>query len=322
MDILSDVLTQMRLQGTLYFRTAFTSPWSVRVPPYESVARFHYAHKGRCFVRISPAEEPVDLNQGDLVIVNRGASHVLYCDPTTEGQAENLEDVIEKSGFTGKGTLVYGPTGSHHETQLICGHFAFDKRARHPLIDRLPAYIHIRNYGEIAGPWMEHTLKVIGSEAGGEQLGSEIISLKLSEIIFAQAIRSYLASDINLGPGLKGFIDPRIGAVLNAIHADPGRNWDLSQLSQVAALSRTSFALTFNRLMSQTPNSYITQWRMQLARSMLEQSNRSILDIAIEVGYGSEAAFGRVFKKHFNLAPATYRRQYQGEYDEISPGLA
>lgn len=311
MDLLSDVLKQMRLKGTLYFRTAFTSPWSVRVPPYESVARFHYAHRGRCLVRINPAQSPVQLEQGDLLIINRGASHVLYCDPATEGQAENLETVIQESGFSGEGTLVWGEPGSNHETQLICGHFAFHENARHPLIDELPDHIHIRNYGEVAGPWMEHTLKVIGSEAGQDQMGSELITLKLSEIIYAQAIRSYLQSGAELNPGLQGFTDPRIARALKSIHADPGHNWTVENLAEIAGQSRTAFANSFTQLMNMTPLAYLTQWRMQLARNKLEESKDPIIAIAEAVGYGSEAAFGRVFKKYFETGPASYRRQAQ-----------
>lgn len=309
MDLLSDVLKHMKLKGTLYFRTAFTSPWSIRVPAFESVSRFHYAHRGRCLVRINPVENPVQLEQGDLLIITRGAAHTMYCDPATEGQAEQLEKVIEDSGFTGTGTLVYGEPGSHHETQLICGHFSFDPQARHPLIDELPPFIHIRNYHHDAGQWLENTLKVIGAEAGQDKMGSDLISLKLSEIIFAQALRTYLASAPELAPGLSGFADPRLAKSLKAIHVNPGHQWTLQELASIAGLSRTAFATTFTQLMSTTPLSYITRWRMQIAREMLLETKSPIIEVAETTGYQSEAAFSRVFKKYFDQAPATYRRQ-------------
>ena len=308
MDLLSDILSRLKFSGTLYFRTSFTSPWSIEVPAFEQVSRFHFAHRGRCLVRVDKRSHPVVLEQGDLVIITRGASHTLFCDPSTEHLAVKLDDVIQSSGFTGEGALVYGDPGTHHETQLICGHFAFAKDAYHPLIDALPAYIHIQNYGVAAGAWLEHTLRVIGQEAGQENMGSDLIALKLSEIIYAQALRSYLNSDGRNHKGLAGFTDPALARVLQAIHQSPEHPWSLEDLAKVAGLSRTSLANRFTAYMSMTPLAYITQWRMQIARQRLLDSNHPIIDIAESVGYQSEAAFGRVFKKYFDIAPATYRR--------------
>jgi len=309
MDLLSDILSRLRLAGTLYFRTSFTSPWSVRVPPFRNVARFHYAHSGRCFVRVGDAPEPVLLDQGDLIIITRGATHTLFCDPITEGAALTVDQVVEKSGFTGRGTLVYGEPGTNFETQLVCGHFSFDENARHPLIEALPPHLLIKDYGETAGPWMENTLRVIGAEAGRERMGSDLIALKMSEIIFAQALRTYLIDEGADKPVLAGFSDPAIAAALGAIHEAPGRAWTLNDLARIAGMSRTAFAGRFGQLLGMTPMTYITDWRMQIARQMLADTGTPIIDIAEETGYQSEAAFGRVFKKHFGTPPATYRRE-------------
>ncbi len=311
MDFLSDILSCLQMSGTLYFRTSFTSPWSIRVPSFENVARFHFAHKGRCLVRIEPDQAPVFLEQGDLLIITRGAAHTLYCDPITENQAVKLDRVVEESGFTGTGALVYGELGSDHETQLICGHFAFSKEANHLLIDTLPSYIHIQNYGEASGAWMENTLKVIGNEAGREQLGSDLIAQKMSEIIFAQALRTYLEGKGSDQPVLAGFADPNIARALAAIHKNPGYLWTLEGLAKMAGMSRTAFTNKFSQCMTTTPMGYITHWRMQIARRQLANSNEPIIAIAENVGYHSEAAFSRVFKKHHKEAPATYRRLIQ-----------
>ncbi len=311
MDLLSDILSQLQLNGTLYFRTAFTSPWSIRVPAFEQVSRFHFAHRGRCLVRIRTDEDPVLLDQGDLIIITRGAAHTLFCDPKTEGLAVQLDQVVAESGFTGRGTLVWGEPGTHHETQLICGHFAFDAHAKHPLIDGLPHFIHIKDYGHTAGTWMENTLKIIGAEAGQEKLGSDLIALKLSEIIFAQALRTFMEAESETANRLAGFNDPAIAKALKAIHQSPEHNWTLENLASLAGVSRTLLANKFTQCLNTTPLSYITQWRMQLARKHLMSSTRPIIDIAEDVGYGSEAAFGRVFKKHFDIGPATYRREHR-----------
>lgn len=310
MDLLSDILARLKLTGTLYFRTSFTSPWSVRVPEFENVSRFHFAHKGRCLVRVAESTEPVLLEQGDLIIITRGAGHTLFCDIATENEAMMLDRIVEESGFTGNGTLVYGEIGSSHETQLVCGHFAFDEYATHPIIDALPSFIHIRNYGEASGSWMENTLRVIGSEAGYERMGSDLIALKLSEILFAQALRTYIESEGQQNPVFAGFSDPRIAKALKAIHGQPSNNWTLEKLAKIAGMSRTSFSTTFANCMMASPLNYITQWRMQLARQQLLETHDSMIAIAETAGYQSEAAFGRVFKKHFLVAPATYRRQH------------
>ncbi len=310
MDMLSDILSHLELSGTLYFRTSFTSPWSIRVPSYENVARFHYAHKGRCLIRVGNELTPVKLEQGDLVIIMRGAAHTLFCDPTTEDLAVQLDDVIEQSGYDGTGALVYGGEfGSHHEAQLICGHFSFASNASHMLIDALPPHIHIRNYGESSGRWMENTLRVIGNEVGHAQMGSDLIGLKMSEIIFTQALRDYLSTEGADKSILSGFTNPNIARALSAVHKNPAYPWTLGELAKTAGLSRTSFAMRFVKCMSVTPMGYITKWRMQIASQKLLKTDDPIIKIAEDVGYQSEAAFGRVFKKYQQVAPATYRRQ-------------
>jgi len=311
MDLVSDILSHMRLNGTLYFRTSFTSPWGVSVPSFEGVSRFHFAHRGGCFVRVGSEPTLVPLEQGDLIIITRGAAHTLFCDPTTESDALTLDRVVEESGFTGKGTLVHGVPGTNHETQLVCGHFAFENDTSHPLIDALPSYIHIKDYGQDAGSWMQSTLQVIGQEAGRDRVGSDLIALKLSEIIFIQALRAYLHAEGANKPILAGFSDRQISKALDAFHNDPNSQWPLAALARVAGMSRTSFAIKFSRLLSMTPGNYITQWRMQLARRLLAESDAPIIEVAEKAGYQSEAAFSRVFKKHFALPPATYRRRRQ-----------
>lgn len=319
MDLLSDILSQLRLAGSLYFRTAFTSPWSVQVPSFRDVSRFHFAHRGRCFVRVAGGE-PVQLEQGDLIIITRGAAHTLYCDPATEKAAVMLDRVVEEAGFTGSGTLFYGPPEGDQETQLVCGHFAFDENASHPIIEALPCHIHIRNYGEQAGAWMENTLRVIGIEAGREEPGSGLIALKLSEIIFTQALRIYLSREGAGTPVWAGLAEPRIAAALKAVHQSPQNPWTLEALARTAGMSRTSFATVFARGMGMSAMGYVTLWRMQVARDLLVRTALPVVEIAERSGYGSEAAFGRVFKKQVGLSPARFRRRSRRD-DALLPAV-
>lgn len=307
MDLLSDILSMMRLSGTLYFRTAFTAPWGVAVPDFENVSRFHYVHRGRCFALVEGETDPVLLEQGDLIIVTRGAAHSLS-DPV-DAPARAVDRVVEESGFTGTGALVYGAEAGGHETQLVCGHFSFDEGAAHGLLDALPRFIQLKDYGGDTPDWLNDTLKLIGGEAGQNRLGADLIALKLSEIIYTQAIRKFLHGAGRSLPVLAAFADPQLHRALEAFHRSPAQAWSVGELASVAGMSRTAFSNRFNALMSDTPLSYLTSWRMQMARRMLLHSEIPIIEIAERTGYSSEAAFSRVFKRHFERPPAGFRRE-------------
>lgn len=312
MDIVSDILMRTNLRGSLYFHTCFSAPWGVDVPAYQRVARFHYAHVGNCFVRVEGHDGAVDLRQGDLLIVPRGSGHRLFSDPQGGDQALPLDRVVELSGFTGQGALVYGASPSQADVRLICGHFAFDDYVRHPLLDRLPPCLVVRNYGEKGGKWMKATLEMIADEAIDGQLGSSIIVMKMSEILFAQALRAYLAQDGAAAQSLAGFADPQILRALTAIHRAPAAPWTLAELAREAGLSRTGFAVRFARKMAVTPMRYLADWRMQLARHQLVHSREGLAEIAAVAGYISQAAFVRTFKKSNGVTPAAFRRALQG----------
>lgn len=307
LDYLSDILTRLSLRGTLYFRTSFTEPWGVRVPAYRDVARFHFAHRGEALVRIAGVKTPVHLAQGDLILVPHGTAHVLSCRHTGPDDALPLDDVLSQSGFPGHGTLVWGGEQSRQDTQLICGHFALAEGSRHLLIERLPPFIHLRGYGEEAGPWLEATLKVIGAEAGGARLGGDLIALKMSEAIFAQAIRAHIEQAATGPSDLAGFADPQLSRALAAFHRSPAEDWTVAAMARQAGLSRTGFAERFATLLGVTPMAYVTSWRMQIAREVLANRKLSVAEVAEISGYASESAFSRVFKKEMGSSPAAFR---------------
>ena len=310
LDLLSDILTHLSVRGTLYFRTAFTSPWGLAVPEYENVARFHFAHRGACLVAVEGSEKPVQLAQGDLIIIPHGAAHDLYCSPETKRAILPLDTVLERSGYDGTGVLVYGGGDEElGETQLICGHFSYEEHARHILMERLPPYIHLKNYGEAAGRWMEATLRVIGDEAGGHRMGGDLIALKMSEAILAQAIRSFIESHQAAQWGLDGFSNPHLARALDAFHKSPGKVWTVEALARIAGMSRTSFAVLFQRKMQMTPMQYLTTWRMEIAKRELANPATSLMDAAERAGYQSDSAFARVFKKETGMTPAGFRRR-------------
>lgn len=308
LDLLSDILTRLSFKGTLYFRTSFSAPWGVQVPSFENVARFHYAHRGEALVRLDGDAAPIQLAQGDLVIIPHGAAHTLSCRTTQPDDALPLDDVLEQSGFSGHGTLVWGGEDKSQDTQLICGHFALAQNSRHLMFDELPPVIHLRGYGNETGPWLEATLRVIGAEAGGTQLGGDLIAQKMSEAIFAQAIRAYIETKSNDEPGIAGFGDPHLSRALAAFHRAPAQVWTVAELAREAGLSRTGFAERFVSKLGTTPMGYVTSWRMQLARDALATKGLSVAEAAEVSGYASESAFSRVFRKEMGASPASFRQ--------------
>lgn len=309
LDLLSDILTRLSLRGTLYFRTSFTEPWGVKVPRFGDVARFHYVHRGECVLRVEGQNAEVRMAQGDLVLIPRGVAHTLTCRHSGSDDALPLDDVIERSGFKGYGTLVYGGAEPALETQLICGHFSLAPGSRHVIFDRLPPHIHIPDYGAEAGGWLEATLRVIGAEAGGARLGGDLIALKMSEAIFAQALRTYIESAKSETDALAGFADPRLARALAAFHRAPARSWSVADLAREAGLSRTSFAQSFAAKLGMTPLAYMTAWRMQIAREALAEKGLSVAEAAAACGYASESAFSRVFRNEVGVPPAAYRER-------------
>jgi len=316
LDLLSDILTNLSMRGTLYFRTSFTKPWGVAVPNYENVARFHFAHRGSCLVRVKGVAEPISLNQGDLIIIPHGAAHDLYCGHEAERKILPLDAVLERSGFDGSGVLVYGGEEPQSETQLICGHFAFEPKSRHILMERLPPYIHLTNYGESAGRWMEATLRMIGEEAGGRKMGGDLIALKMSEAILAQAIRSFIENGDADECALGAFSDKNLSQALNAFHKAPDERWTVETLANAAGMSRTGFAVQFQKQMQMAPMEYVTSWRMEIAKKILRKNNTSLTDAAESAGYASDSAFTRAFKKETGVTPAEFRKDENTDHSE------
>jgi len=308
MDVLSDILDTLRFNGSLYFTTILTAPWGIQVPHYENVARFHLAVGGECWVRVNGVADPVRLASGDMIIIPHGAGHDLM--DRLDTTILSLDNVLEKSGFQGDGYLVYGGGDKEGETKLVCGHFEFDQKFRHPLLEELPPYILITGKQAMDFSWFDNAMKFMSYEAQKTSMGNDAMIKRLSEILFIHAVRVWGQTE-NIQKGfIKALADQKVGRSLRAFHAEPAERWTIENLAQEAGLSRTIFATQFRSLMDMTPMQYVTLWRMQKACDLLLQDNMTTEWVAEKVGYQSPAAFSKVFKKSIGVGPGSYRREH------------
>jgi AraC-like DNA-binding protein len=305
MDVLSDILDLLQLKGTLYFRTAFTPPWSVAVPEYSRAARFHIAAQGRCHVQVG--DSVVVLDSGDMIVIPNGAAHVL-----SDGSgvpAEPLDDVLQETGYSGEGALVWGgDTAGEGETKLICGHFDFATGADHPLLRALPDYLHVTGEARARASWLDEIVRLITRQvfAGSPGVGASVI--RLSEALFIEVVRACAERDPRLHGLIEAMEDPRIGRALSLMHREPERAWSLDRLAREVGMSRSRFAERFNRLVGCAPMSYLLDIRLQAAMNLLSGGGEPVKRVAERVGYQSAAAFSRAFAQRFGYSPRDVRR--------------
>lgn len=305
-DALSQILDALKLRGSVYFHTHFTPPWGVRVPSFGNVARFHMAMRGDCWLRVEGVDQPIHLSTGDLVVIPHGTSHILS--DTKDRDAVDVDDVINQSGYAGHGALAIGGDNDDHACKLFCGHFEFEEGTMHPILGALPNFIHLPNTQTMNAYWLESVMRFVSAEIMGDKAGSDAIVHRLTEIIFIQVVRAFVDNVGDAAGSLAGVLNPQLSRCLSEVHTGPEKQWTVEAMAGKAGMSRTIFAERFTSLMGMTPLSYVTHWRMQVARRELVDTDHPLIEIAEQVGYGSEASFNRAFKRQFNVTPGEMRR--------------
>lgn len=303
MDVLSDILKKIKLSSAVYFKSDFSAPWGMDIPK-GAFAQFHIVTKGQCLLKTKG--QSIQLFTGDIVMFPLGASHWLA--DNEDSKRHNGQEVVQ-SILRGESLF----EGDKISTTLVCGHFEFDKNMGHPFVKALPAIIHITDAEKKEFLWLESIANLVIQEAGNEQSGSHIIVNKLGEILFIYTLRAYIQNNTSKKGFLAAIQDDRISSVLKVIHASPEKDWPLESLAQLAGMSRTSFANRFKILIGDTPFNYLTQWRLLQAKELLIESGKPVGEIAEEVGYQSEAAFNRVFKRRVNQTPLKFRQKFLSE---------
>jgi AraC-like DNA-binding protein len=305
MDVLSQILRTLKLYGSLYFRTDLSAPWGLEVPADPQAVRFHVVVQGTCWLRLAGAPQAMPLTTGDLALVPYGKAHQLSDGTSTP--CRPLLDVLQERQFAGHGVLRYG--GGGVLTQLVCGYFGFEPAASHPVLESLPEPLILCGAQTQQHHWLSTVIELITQEAGSNQLGASALVDRLSEVLFIQILRTYVAIAPDRTSCLTALGDAYIGQAIQALHQHPARRWTVATLARTVGLSRSSFAARFTQLMGMPPLHYLTRWRIELAKGALDMSPESVSHIADQVGYRSEAAFITVFKRYVGYTPSAYRRR-------------
>jgi AraC-like DNA-binding protein len=299
-DVFSDVLDTVAVKGTLYFRTHFSPPFAIGVPPYGQAARFHLVVQGRCTVTL-PDGETMELSDGDLVLIPHGSAHVLADRSGREVKA--LEAVLADAGYTGEGALVVGSGDPSAVTKLVCGHCNFADGADHPLLRALPSILYIPAAERARFPVLDDVLKLIARLIVTDSPGVAASLTRLSELVFIEALRLGIERSAELKRLASAVYDPQVGKALGLIHRHLDRDWTLDSLASEVGMSRSRFAERFQQLVGTGPIGYLADWRLQRARALLAEPRATVADVSHKVGYSSQAAFSRAFSRKFGHPP-------------------
>jgi AraC-like DNA-binding protein len=319
-DVLSDVLRAVRLTGAVYFDFELSSPWVMEAPPSreivgkvmpgaQRVIEYHLMARGTCWGH-AVGDEPRQLRQGDLIVFPQGDAHVL-------SSAPGLRAMPDMEAFARASTplpMFYELGGGGPErARIVCCFLGCDERPFNPLLTALPSVIHLSSAGGgMTAEWLETLLSMAAKESRSARAGSENVLARLSELMFVETVRQYLETLAPAETGwLRGLRDPIVGHALGALHREPREPWTVQRLARVVGLSRAALAERFTAMVGQPPMQYLALWRMQLASRLLLEGAQ-VGAVASAVGYESEPAFSRAFKKLVGQSPVKWRRRLNG----------
>jgi AraC-like DNA-binding protein len=319
MDALSETLRVVRLVGAIFINARFTAPWCysspradsaapILEPAAERVVIFHLITEGECYVELGD-DPPVRLMAGDVVVFPKGDAHRMTSRPGVPPAAggARLEEVLARRPRQ----LSYGGGGA--TTRVVCGYLACDARLARMLLAGLPRLVRVNVRGSNAGTWLEASVRYALAEARSPRPGGAGVLAKLAEVLFIEVLRLYMNEECQGRTGwLAGVRDRIVGAALNSMHKKPAHGWTLEELARAAGTSRSVLAERFQDLVGESPMQYLTQWRMLLAANLLVRSNAPLSRIAQDVGYRTDTAFSRAFRREFGAPPAAWRRSRKG----------
>jgi len=303
-DPLGEALHFLRMSGTFYVRSELTAPWALALPPVQGCLSFHVVTSGRSWLEVEGAE-PRLLQPGDLALVPHGEGHRLASEPGIP--APSVHDLRHEHVSDRYAILRHGGGGA--ATSLVCGAVRFDHPAAHHLVKLLPKMIHVEASISPQTEWIQSTLRFMAAEAKELRPGGETVITRLADILVIQAIRSWIQEDPAAKTGWLGALqDEQIGRAITLIHREPAREWTVASLASEVAMSRSAFAARFTELVGEPAMQYVTRWRMHVALTWLKEEDAGLVDLANRLGYQSEAAFSRAFKRFIGVSPGAVRR--------------
>lgn len=320
-DVLSEVLSAVRLTGSVFFDVTAAAPWVAEAPPSAQIAdavkpgaqhaiEYHVITRGSCWISIVGGApfEPVRLEEGDIAVVAHGEPHVVSSAPGMRADLDTSPYSRQRHDSDLPFKLRTGGDGAS-EAHLMCGFFTCDVRPFNPLLDALPRFMRIgRGASAPTDALLERFLRLASGESADKRAGAQSVLNKLSELLFIEAIRTYMDQLSSASTGwLSGLRDPLVGRVLALLHGEPARPWTLDEIAAAAGASRSALVDRFTQLTGYPPIQYLTRWRMQLAARRLGDKGIKVAAVAQEVGYESEAAFSRAFKKFSGQSPTEWR---------------
>jgi AraC-like DNA-binding protein len=307
MDTLSAALTSVNMTGAVFYNAAYTAPWGATIPAMadlapmlspetEQLVGYHLVAEGRATVRTEGLPD-LRVEAGDIII---------------DGAPSKLVDasVLIRRSLEGKASEMPLADGGE-VTRLVCGYFGCERYAARLFLAGLPKMIKINIRSDAAGGWLEMSIRHLLSEAESSRPGKSVLLSKMAEALFVETLRRYMEL---MPPEQLGWLaaarDPVVGNALALIHRRPCHPWRLAELAGEAGASRSTLAERFETFLGESALAYLARWRMQLAARKLQASRDTVLQVAMDVGYESESAFNRAFKREFGLPPARYRKRY------------
>jgi AraC-like DNA-binding protein len=316
-DPLSDLLKTVRLTGAAFFEIVAQGPWAIGspskdlmlpriLPGADHLIAYHVVIAGRCFAT-EAGGQAIPLEAGQVVIFTNGQPHVMSSGPNMRADPP-MPDALEVAA-AGQQPFCINYGDGTASTKIVCGYLACDARPFNPLLETLPPVLTAGDPRNDGAGWIGQFIRFAVAEAAQKHAGSETVLTKLSELMFIDVVRRYLATLPPEQAGwLAGLRDPAVGKALALMHDKPAHDWTIEELAKQAGVSRSVLAERFTELVGIPPMHYLAKWRMQIASELLTGSKANLASIAAEIGYESEAAFSRAFKKMVGVPPSTWRR--------------
>jgi AraC-like DNA-binding protein len=319
MDAFSQILSGVQLKGAVFFRAEFSAPWGLSTPPAQAMAAtvgvgvehlivlYHLVIDGGAVIELLDGQR-TELNPGDIVIFPHGDPHHM----SSRAGVRRFPNYGISDKIRARDLSPLRAGGGGDVSRFVCGYMSCDPHLSRPILTGLPPVFKVNIRTDASGLWLENSILHLVEESASGRIGSEAMLAKLSEALFVDTLRRYVASLPEQQTGwLTGVRDPIVGKSLGLLHGRIAHQWTIAELADEVGISRSALVQRFTRYLSEPPMTYLTRWRLQVAARSLEKTARGVAEIAAEVGYESESAFNRAFKREFGQPPGRYRNDHR-----------